>query len=241
VRAAELQVVQPCHGKEPNLVWIKICGITSVQDARLAVKAGADAIGVNMVAGPRRVEAGSAVEIISAAAPKACPVVLAMVDDGRLDRDAERVIDRCGVHWVQLYGDVTPSALVAQLEAGRQPMPVIRVTNEDFADSFGALLDACGECRPPAVLLDAYHRDRLGGTGEPFRWSWVVEARSRGRLQGWPPIVLAGGLSPDNVAEAIRAVHPWGVDVSSGVEASPGRKDPSKVAAFIEMARRTLQ
>ncbi len=233
---------------EPYRARVKICGLTSVDDARRVLDAGPDAVGINMVAGPRQVTAdvaGAIVSAITTAAssgdkPTPCPVLLARVTDDRLDDEVERVIQQAGVQWLQLYGEVTARAIRSQLDAGRRPVPVVRVGGEDFAASFDEVLEACGRHRPPAVLLDAYHRDKLGGTGQPFRWSWVVEARERGRLDGWPPIVLAGGLNPQNVAQAVQAVRPWAVDVSSGVEADPGRKDPVKVAEFIRNARNAV-
>jgi len=230
-------------------VRVKICGITSVQDARIALEAGADAVGVNMVAGPRQVAVEGAAAILSATrtstgssrdASRPCPVVLARVADERLADEVEQVIRQAEVRWLQLYGDVTAWVIRSQVEADLKPVPVVRVADEDFASPFNRLLDACGADRPAAVLLDAYHRDKLGGTGEPFRWSWVADARDRGQLDGWPPIVLAGGLTPKNVAEAIQTVRPWAVDVGSGVEASPGRKDPAKVAGFVRNARHAL-
>jgi len=230
-------------------VRVKICGITSIQDARIALEAGADAIGVNMVAGPRRVTAEVATAIISSVgtvtdstrdASGPCPVVLASVADGRLDDAVEQVVRQTKVRWLQLYGDVTASVIRSQVQADLKPVPVVRVADEGFAVPVNRLLAACGADRPAAVLLDAYHRDKLGGTGEPFRWSWVTDVRDRGELDGWPPIVLAGGLTPENVAQAIRTVGPWAVDVSSGVEASPGRKDPAKVDGFVRNARNAL-
>ena len=218
-------------------MWIKICGITRVEDARLAADAGADAVGVNMVAGPRRVGPADATQILSGIPPGVCPVVLARVSDDRLDPDAEQVIAACGVSWVQLYGDVTASAIASQLESNRRPIVVVRVGDEHFAQSFDHLLRACGQHAPSAVLLDARHGGHLGGTGQPFPWHWVTQARRCGQLQNWPPILLAGGLTSENVTEAVRIVQPWGVDVSSGVESAPGRKDLARLAAFVRIAR----
>jgi len=230
----------------PVRVRVKICGITSVEDARGALDAGADLLGVNMVAGPRQVTADLAGEIIEAVTANAdpsgasrWPVVLARVTDGRLDEAVERVLIETGARWLQLYGDVTADAIRAMRRAGRQPVVVVRVTDADFAASFSGLLAECGDDQPAAVVLDAYRRGQLGGTGETFCWSWVVEARRAGLLDGWPPIILAGGLTPENVARAVRTVRPWAVDVSSGVEADPGRKDPRKLADFVRNARET--
>ncbi len=236
-------------GATPS-VRIKICGLTSVDDARLALEAGADALGVNMVAGPRQVDPQTACAILEAttawrdshpSVPGPAAVLLARVSEGGLSDEVEQVVRHTSVRWLQLYGEVTGPAVGAQLDLGRRPVPVVRVADEGFAASFNALLGDCGDRRPAAVVLDAYHREKLGGTGEPFCWSWVVQARQRGELDGWPPIVLAGGLNPDNVADAVRTVRPWAVDVSSGVEAEPGRKDPARLADFIRNVRRVSQ
>ncbi|MBN1342898.1 MAG: phosphoribosylanthranilate isomerase [Phycisphaerae bacterium] len=234
---------------DPSYVRVKVCGVTSVEDAHMALVAGADAIGVNMVSGPRRVPADLARRIISAVAasketgedrPRPMPVLLVELSEGRLSPDVEDVLGHAQVLWLQLYGEVGASDIRSLVETGRHPVLVARVSSEDFAARVNETLRACGTACPTAVLLDAYHRDKLGGTGETFRWSWVTEARVAGDLDGWPLLILAGGLNPSNVARAVRAVRPWAVDVSSGVEASPGRKDPAKVAAFIRNVRSAL-
>lgn len=217
-------------------VWVKICGITSVQDAFLAVEAGADAVGVNTVAGPRRLDAPTALGIAREITGKACCFVLGQVENDQLSPAADAVLKESGCRWVQLYGDVTPTAIIGQVEAGRLPVPVVRVADAGFADSFSRLLEACGDCRPTAVVVDAYHPEKLGGAGVPFRWSWLVEAHVRGELSKWPPIMLAGGLTPENVAEAVREVHPWAVDVCSGVESDVGKKDPARMVSFVQSA-----
>ena len=92
---------------------------------------------------------------------------------------------------------------------------------------------------PPAILLDTAAAGKLGGTGQSFDWNWIAEARAAGELEGLPPIILAGGLTPDNVAEAIRIARPYAVDVSSGVEfpGQPGIKDPARIKAFVQAVR----
>ncbi len=115
---------------------------------------------------------------------------------------------------------------------------VFRVRDESFAEE---IRDWCGrlgaDAQPEAIMLDAYNPHAAGGTGEPFNWELVVQGRRDGRMDDLPPIILAGGLDPDNVAEAIAAVRPWAVDVSSGVESSPGVKDMAKVEAFLRAVR----
>jgi phosphoribosylanthranilate isomerase len=230
---------------ETGRVRVKICGITSIDDARLAVEAGADAIGINMVAGPRRVQAEAAAAIIESVGAgmtegepiSPWPVLLVKLGERGLDDTTESVIARSGVRWLQLYGEVGPEAIRRQTDLGRYPVPVVHVADEGFAERFDHVLERCGDCRPRAVVLDAYYRDKLGGGGEVFRWEWLIAARQRGTLADWPPIVLAGGLAPHNVIEAVRTVRPWMVDVSSGVEASAGRKDPARLREFIHNAK----
>jgi phosphoribosylanthranilate isomerase len=113
-----------------------------------------------------------------------------------------------------------------------------RVRGADFADQIDQWLSGVpAGVKRPCVLLDAYDKSARGGTGKTFNWELVVEARRAGRLEEAGPVILAGGLNPDNVAEAVRKVRPWGVDVASGVEVSPGRKDFAAVEAFIERAQ----
>lgn len=219
---------------------IKICGITNVEDAQAAAAAGADAIGLNFVGGPRRIDAGQARDILTAIPPLIMPIALVPLESGRV-RDA--LLELLGEFWVshlQLYGDLSQATLAELCADGFRPMPVVHVAGPDFylrQDHLGR------PDTPPsgaaAVVLDAYDPQRLGGTGMAFRWDWVVQARGAGGLRDWPPIILAGGLNADNVAEAIRLVQPYGVDVSSGVEVpgKPGRKDAGKMRAFVRNAR----
>ncbi len=109
----------------------------------------------------------------------------------------------------------------------------------DSLDELGVLLIACGEHKPDHVLLDAGIPDQLGGTGRRLDWERLAKERSAGRFNDWPAVILAGGLTPANVAEAIRLTNPAGVDVSSGVETNPGRKDHAKVERFIQATRGT--
>jgi phosphoribosylanthranilate isomerase len=116
-------------------------------------------------------------------------------------------------------------------------MVVCRVKDPGFAEEVNGLLNECGSEGPVAVVLDAYDTTKAGGTGEALNWDWVRAAADAGRMDDWPAIILAGGLTVENVAAGIQAVGPWAVDVSSGVESTPGRKDPAKVARFIENAK----
>jgi len=203
---------------------VKVCGITSPADAALAVEAGADAIGfVFWPTSPRRVAAERAAEI-ARELPEAVLRVGVFVDAPR--QEMARVADGVGLDLLQLHGDEPPDALA---DLSRPVLKAVRFRG-DFAqdDARRYVPSAAG------ILLDTrLPGERLrGGTGVAFEWSLV-----KGLAERVPFLMLAGGLAPSNVAEAIRAVRPHGVDVSSGVEAAPGRKDPEKVRAFVEAAR----
>jgi len=219
------------------VVRVKICGITSPNDALAAADAGADAIGINLVAGPRRVDTDQAAAIAQALPPFCTPVALVGLEHGQLSGEVLELLGRCWISHVQLYGDVTPNAVASLRQDGFHPLLVHHVTAELFPTDMDAKLAAMAEAPPRALVLDAYDPDRLGGTGQPVDWSMLAEARVAGRLTAWPPVVLAGGLNPGNVANAVRTVHPWAVDVSSGVEATVGKKDPAKMRAFVAAVR----
>ena len=198
---------------------VKICGITSAEDAAAAVDAGADALGLVFVPGtPRYVAPDAAAEILAAMPPLVATVGVFV------DRPLEEVlgiVSALGLHAVQLHGQ-EPAAY-----SSRMPVPVIRALRVRDAESLQPL-----ETYPAhAFLLDAYVEGRPGGTGTPIPLDLALRAKGR------RPVILSGGLRPDTVAQAIRLVRPYGVDVSSGVEAAPGRKDHRKVREFIVNVR----
>jgi phosphoribosylanthranilate isomerase len=201
------------------MVRVKICGITSVEDALATVEAGADAIGLNFASSsPRRVTTALASAIVRALPAHVVTVgVFVDADKGEL----RRTIDAVGLRCIQLHGDETPELLFDFLPHAYK---AIRVRGP------GSLLDAA---RYPGdhILLDAYVAGVAGGTGARFDWTLAAElARSR-------HLTLAGGLTPENVAEAVRAVRPFCVDVASGIEVSPGKKDHEKLRSFITHAK----
>ncbi len=209
---------------------VKVCGITNAADAASAVEAGADAIGLNFATGPRRIDVAVAGEIVREIPPFVTVVAL-FVDDRR--ERIGMVCEQLGIHTVQLHGSES-----VEYVAGLSHLNVIkafRVANANFATDVRPYVAECPWLR--GVLLDAYVPTAPGGTGRTFCWEWVETARSRGQTDGWPPIILAGGLTAENVADAIGVVRPYAVDVASGVEAEPGKKDPEKVAAFIANAK----
>lgn len=202
---------------------IKICGITNPEDAEVAVAAGADALGFVMYRkSPRFVEPAVARTIVA----RLPPFVLAV--GVFVNEEADRVrglVDECGFALAQLHGD--ESAIYCQ-NLGRPALKAIRLKDRG---TFLALAELHGRANVRGVLIDAFSDQAYGGTGQTVDWTLAQEAARS------TPIILAGGLTPANVAEAISQVRPYGVDVSSGVERSPGKKDPEKVKAFMDAAR----
>lgn len=210
---------------------IKICGVTSAADAALVAAAGADALGLNFFPGsPRYVTPDTATRIVAAlpAAVRTVGVFVNAAVDAIVQAAATVRLDL-----IQLHGDEPPEVLV---QLG--PRPLIRAFRCGPGGA-GPIRDYLDHCRqlgrlPDVVLIDAYRPGSYGGTGLTADWPAVCELAATG---GDLPIVLAGGLTPDNVAQAIAAARPAAVDVASGVEAAPGRKDPHLVRAFVQQAR----
>lgn len=202
---------------------VKICGITNAADAALAVDAGADALGfVFYRKSPRAIEPEAAKRIIASLPPFVLPVGVFVNEEAKRIRD---IMDGCGLGLAQLHGDES----AAYCEGlGR---PVLRALRLRTAADLLALAELKGRAGVRGVVIDAYSEDGYGGTGRTADWTLAAEAARTAA------VLLAGGLTPDNVAEAARAVQPYGVDVSSGVEASPGRKDAEKLRAFIREAK----
>ena len=199
---------------------VKICGLTSVADAQAAAAAGADLIGLMFYAGsPRHVSLAQAAEIARALPPFVLRVGVFVNPDEAL---VTRAIAECGLNLLQFHGD-EPSAFCTQF--GLMSVKALRVRD-------AASLQTLAEFHTDAFLLDAYSAAGRGGTGEQFNWDLAVAAQDWGK-----PIFLAGGLTPANVAADVRQVRPFAVDVSSGVEAAPGKKDPAKMQAFIAAVR----
>jgi phosphoribosylanthranilate isomerase len=201
-------------------VRVKICGITNVNDAMTAVEAGADALGfVFSRASPRYVTSGTAAEIIRALPPFISKVGV-FVDPG--EELVRNTVHDCGLDTLQFHGDESP-AFCRQF--GAKVVKAFRVRD---AESLRALVQYHAE----TWLLDSYVPGKPGGTGEQFNWALAGKAIQLGR-----PVILAGGLTAENVARAVREVRPFAIDVSSGVEARPGKKDPQKLKAFIRAAK----
>ncbi len=197
---------------------VKICGITNVDDARAAVDLGAWAIGMIFYEGsPRRCDVEEAAAVATALKRKV--ELVGVFVNAPLD-DVIGVLDSVPLTILQLHGDEGPSYCdEARRRTGLKVMKAARVRD-------GAAVRALSAYRTDFHLLDSHVPDTWGGTGERFDWALAAEHPHR------PPLVLSGGLDPDNVAEAIEVAKPSAVDVASGVEAAPGRKDPEKLRRF---------
>ncbi len=201
-------------------VKVKICGITSLEDGLIAAEAGADALGfVFWENSPRFIWPKTAAEI-------ARQVPGWVLKTGVFVNPSEdlvlRAIGECGLNLLQFHGEETPEFC---LQFGVMTMKAFRVRD-------AASLEDLERYATDAWLLDAFVPGKPGGSGATFNWELAGEVQRRGR-----PVFLAGGLTPSNVAEALRVASPYGVDVSSGVEIAPGKKDHAKVRAFIKSVR----
>jgi phosphoribosylanthranilate isomerase len=199
---------------------IKICGITRAEDARIAVDLGVDAIGLVFYApSPRNLSLAQARAIIAAVPPFVTTVGL-FVDPA--PDEVESVLSRCPLGVLQFHGDESPEF------CRRFRLPYLKAArvraDADLVQYLAPYNDAQG------WLLDAYHDRLYGGTGETFDWKLIPRNLAR-------PLILSGGLTPENVCAAVRQVRPWAVDVSSGVELAKGVKDAAKIAAFIAGVR----
>jgi phosphoribosylanthranilate isomerase len=209
---------------------IKICGVTSPEDAAYAVACGADAIGINFFPeSPRFVPADLAREIVGAVADRA-EVVAVFVNES--PGTVVALCGQLGIRRVQLHGDEPPG------DASRIPLWRMKAVHADRAPDLPALLAYPCE----AFLFDAGGKGAYGGTGRKLAWGGLAErfpevVKVRGTGGARKPWYLAGGLTPSNVERAILEARPFGVDVASGVESSPGRKDRDKVKSFIERAK----
>jgi phosphoribosylanthranilate isomerase len=190
---------------------VKICGITNLQDALDAVELGADALGFIFVkSSPRHIAPDSARHIISSLPPFVTPVGV-FADSP--DSEILETITHTGIDCVQLYGNDSST------ELKELPVPIVKAFR--VAANFDVKI--LQGCMASAFLLDTYVDGALGGTGKTFDWNVAVSAKAYGR------VILAGGLTPDNIVEAMRTVQPYAADVNSGVESAPGKKDKSKL------------
>jgi phosphoribosylanthranilate isomerase len=204
-------------------VRVKVCGITNAEDARAAVDAGADALGfIFYEKSPRYILPAVAAGIIADLPPLIMPVGV-FVNEGLAA--VRSIMDACGLALAQLHGDENASYC---RDLSRPAMKALRL--KDRA-SMLAVAEYQGRGGVRGFILDRFSEDAYGGTGQLTDWRLAAEIAKSTR------VLLAGGLTPDNFAEAIRTVRPYGVDVSSGVEAAPGKKDHTKIVAFLDAVR----
>ena len=203
------------------MVKVKVCGITRLEDALVACESGADAIGLIFAQSPRRIDVGRAADI-SSALPENILKVGVFVNAE--PEEVLRVAGKVRLDYAQLHGDEGPEAVAAIRDGGLAVMKALRVRD---ARSLEGLEDYGADL----YLLDAYSVRERGGTGRTFDWG-LAKA-----LEGYGNIVVSGGLTPENVREAVEFLDPHGVDASSSLEDSPGKKDSERVRRFVSAAK----
>ncbi len=201
------------------MTWIKICGITNLQDALEAAALGVDALGFIFAPSPRKIDPSVARQIIGSLPPTIEKVGVFVNEDLT---EVRRVADLCGLNGLQFHGQESPESC---RQVSLRVIKAIRIKNSESIKEMGKYPSV-------SILLDTYSADRAGGTGEAFRWELAWEARQRRNF------ILSGGLNPGNVYRAIHLLRPMGVDVCSGVEKVPGGKDPFKMMEFVKEVRR---
>jgi phosphoribosylanthranilate isomerase len=214
---------------------VKVCGLTEVQNALACAQAGADWIGLNFHApSPRSISVERGIEISWALEKLVEAQVGVFVN--RPYRELAEIATEAGLNFVQLHGDEPPEFLL-DFQTYKPPMPVVRafrLSDNASIDRMLAYLDRAEVlgCPPYAILVDAHVPGQPGGTGQSIAMNLLEQ------LPPHPRLILAGGLTPENVAGYVERVRPWMVDVASGVESSPGLKDIAKVKAFVEAVKR---
>jgi len=206
------------------MIRVKICGITNKKDALLAIEVGADAIGFIFAESPRQITPAKAKAIIRTLPPLIKTVgVFVNEEPARI----KEIKSFCGLDLIQLHGDESP-------EICRDLMPhsikAFRIQNERDLKNIERYQGAVR-----AVLLDTFQKGKAGGTGKTFDWSLAVKAKETGL-----PIILSGGLGPENIQEAISTVKPYAVDVNSGIEKRPGKKDPVLMKQLMEKIKKIV-
>ena len=219
--------------------WIKVCGLRDVASAEAAAHAGASAVGLNFFAkSPRSIAPADAARIVSVLATTPTRPVGLFVN--HLRDEIESIAAQAGVTAIQLHGDETP-AFIQEIQQRHPDWAILKAFR--IGESLRPVAECFAECerlnvRLAGCLLDARVDGSFGGTGTVAPWELIARDYDR---TNWPPLILAGGLTPDNVATAIRIVRPIGVDTASGVESSPGVKDTKLLARFVAEAKRGFE
>jgi len=207
------------------MTMVKICGITGEEDGLTAAEAGADLLGfVFYPPSLRGIDPQRATRIISAVSRAGYAVQFVGVFVDERESYVQEVAARCNLDYVQLHGSEPPQLVARLAQNGLSVIKGVRIAGKES-------LRELERYSPHLYLLDSYLPGLPGGSGETFDWRVCLRAKHLG------PFLLAGGLNPDNVAAAVRTVRPWGVDVSTGVESSPGHKDHAKMRRFIARAK----
>jgi phosphoribosylanthranilate isomerase len=225
-RNSPLSSRDPANTFPPVALLIKICGITNLADAQAAVGAGADALGFMFYRPSKRFIEATAARSIIEQLPARIAKVGVFVD--ATEAEVGEAIAATGIDTLQFHGEETP-----EFCAGFRPLRIWKAFRMADADS---LRTVRFHFEADAWLLDSHVAGSHGGTGNSFDWDLAIGAKQLGR-----PVILAGGLNPENAAAAVAHVRPFGLDVSSGVESAPGKKDHAKIAAFIHNARAAEQ
>tara|TARA_R110002111_G_scaffold262875_1_gene342491 strand:- start:34534 stop:35193 length:660 start_codon:yes stop_codon:yes gene_type:complete len=217
-------------------MWVKICGIQDISTASMVADAGASAIGLNFYApSPRFVNLAAAAEIKSAVSSREITVVGLFVKHSL--KQVKSICDDLSLEVAQLHSD-EPAEFLAELAQAAPELRIIRAfrTHDHDLNRLADFLAECDQCgkRPDYVLIDAYSPQAYGGTGQIVPWAMIKENYL---YEEWPPLILAGGLTSNNVGEAVKTVAPFGVDTASGVESAPGVKNRQMVEAFINQAK----
>ena len=210
---------------------VKICGITNLDDATLAIEAGADMLGFNFYPpSPRYISPEACREIIAALERSNRSAVYVGVFVNASTEDIATILNKCGLDLAQLSGDETPEMMQ---DFGMRVFKGLRMRY--LSEALDKALKFANELIAPALLVDAHQAGAYGGTGRLANWDVARVVAER------YPILLAGGLNPGNVGRALDTVHPWGVDVASGVESVPGKKDSQLVREFVRTVKNINQ
>jgi phosphoribosylanthranilate isomerase len=208
--------------RRKKMLKVKICGITNFEDASMAVGLGAHALGFIFASSPRRIEPEQARDIIERIPPFVKSVGVFVDEDPEVIREITRF---CGIDLIQLHGDEPPDLC-------RALMPIaIKAIRIKGNDSLSSVKSYHGKVR--AFLLDTFSKDMAGGTGKCFDWDLAIKIKDIG-----VPIILAGGLGPDNIEDAISLVQPYAVDINSGIEERPGKKSPRLMDELFKKTRK---
>ncbi len=200
------------------MTWIKICGMTNLDDALKAASLGVDALGFIFASSPRRVKPEVVKKIILALS-KTLLKVGVFVDEE--PKEVLQIAEYCNLNALQFHGRESPEY------CRRFVYPIFKAIHVKDIES----LEDMGTYRDVSIILDTYNPSQAGGTGRSFPWGIAITAKEKRNF------ILSGGLTPSNVGEAVRRVRPWGVDVCSGVETVPGKKDHLKISEFIREVR----